>query len=428
MLPGAIGDPVQELTSPQSPGVDRDPSTLWDGETGHLVWSTTDPQYCHGQETIVYSQYNDGWSTPTVIWDEQGLSQMPTLVKHRGSVFAIWQTDSETADLGSDDEIVMREINGGDGSVALISPVNDDANDRMPVAVSMGSTLVVVWQRWTGSQYDVVARCLDQNGQWGNMTVVSEGSEGNAWSPAITMFQGKAYVAWQSYAANIGNGEGSDILVRWYDGTVWGEYLIDITLASTGENSDVALCVYEGRLRATWRTNDPGISTGNDWDIVMAPFDGSEWEGMLLELTPGDSGDDYAPAMAVFNGGLYVFWQSDDEVITAGQDSDVVTRTLREGEWGDVRELSADDDGRRDGGGLFFGGPAPMPLDNSLIVIWETNTAEQFPGPGDDTWLIYASISNEGGLGVSAWIGLIVIILVALIVAVLALKLRSSGR
>ncbi len=389
------GTGVTEFTLPGALGMDRDPFALNDGNTGHLVWSTNDPAYCHSTECIMYSEYSSQWSPPLVIWDD-GYSGMPKLVRHCGEIYVLWQSDSELVDPGIDDEIVMKQVNSHNDTLILVSPENDDQNDRMPVAVSLGSKLLVVWQRWTGSQYDIVSRCLDENREWGQLIVVSEGTNGNNWSPSITTFQGNAYAAWQSYTTNFGNDEGSDILVRSFDGFSWSQNISDITSTSTEDNSDTAICTHDDKLRVAWRTNDPIISSGDDWDIVVAAYDGSHWNSSLVELTTDDSGDDFKPTMTVFDDALYICWQSHDPAITTGADSDIVIRILVDGEWSGTIELTTGDGDRRDGGGLLLGGPALLPLDTDLMIIWETNTAEQFPEPTDNTWLVYRTIGPEG--------------------------------
>jgi hypothetical protein len=86
---------------------------------------------------------------------------------------------------------------------------------------------------------------------------------------------------------------------------------------------------HEGLVYFIFATDDPDQTEGLDHDIVMRTMDPAtrSW-GPIVDLTPGDEGQDRHPAAAVMDGELVIAWGTTDPGKVESGDEDIVMATL----------------------------------------------------------------------------------------------------
>jgi hypothetical protein len=92
---------------------------------------------------------------------------------------------------------------------------------------------------------------------------------------------------------------------------------------------------YRGQLYLAFDTNDTALTRTGDFDVFLGVADLN-----TLELSPitqmsskENVGEDINPQMAIFNDTLYFAWESSDDVLTLGNDLDLVVTTYNGTSW-----------------------------------------------------------------------------------------------
>jgi len=188
----------------------------------------------------------------------------------------------------------------------------------------------------------------------------------NANNPTMTVADGKLYVAWDEM--NLPTSP-SQIKVKSFDGSVWSEVVEGNGLNITASKSATApaLAVFDDGLYAAWHeTNDNNVN-----QIRVKKYEGGKtWtsldgEGQTGLNRNGANGAAF-PAMAAFKGSLYVTWAESNG--TSGQ-----IRVKRYD--GGTSWTSVDGDDMNTGINMvsYYNGtkPSMAALDDFLVVIWE---------------------------------------------------------
>ncbi len=216
--------------------------------------------------------------------------------------------------------------------------------------------------------------------KWGDITELSySGGDEKDSRPCMIEFNSKLYVIWGSWGDEFSTGTDWDIVVREFNGVSWSAIYEISAPTDTGNDAHPYAIEYDGKLYVVWATTDPVISNGADWDIVIRCFDGASW-GSIVEVTlPGDSvtGLDYHPKLGVYNDDLYVAWDTTDDTISNGTDTDIVVRSFDGTSWSGITELTPatniDDD--------YY--PNLESYGGKLYVIWYTYDTTEVTGYGN---------------------------------------------
>ncbi|MFC7152923.1 S-layer homology domain-containing protein [Cohnella cellulosilytica] len=187
--------------------------------------------------------------------------------------------------------------------------------------------------------------------------------EKNANNPTMMVFNGKLYLAWEEMSIPY-----SQIKVKSYDGFGWTEVVEGNGLNITPEKEATApaLVVFDNALYAAWQEK-------NDADVLqirVKKYEGNKsWtsldQGGQKGLNRNEAISGLYPAMAVFQGSLYLTW-----VESNGNSGQIrVNRYDGDKNWTSVDGDSANGLNMVD----YYNGnkPSMAALDDFLVVIWE---------------------------------------------------------
>ena len=333
---------VEELTSKDNIGADTTPISIVFNSNLYVAWATNDVTDSTGSDwdILIRSYDGTGWSSVVEITDidDSGDDYNPQLCEYKGDLYIAWQTwDGDTSD-GADADIVMKVFDGTSWASVAKPMIGDEGNDYSPQLQVFSGLMYLVWSTddkvGNGADLDILSRSFDGN-QWNPAIELTPASDnGDDHHPDAKVMDGKLYVIWQTADDSIATGKDDDIVMRDYDGEDWGE-ILEITSSDilghkdTESDSFPLLMNYEDSVFTIWQTNDPVTSSGNDWDIVLCFHNGDKWS-KITELTQtddaGDDGGTYARGMdaVVFDGKMYIIWQTKDTTISTGGDLDMV--------------------------------------------------------------------------------------------------------
>lgn len=208
---------------------------------------------------------------------------------------------------------------------------------------------------------------------WSEITEITPNDSGDDFNPRMAVYNGKLYVVWYTFDTNISTNEDSDIVIKCYDGVDWSD-TVEVTMSNdTGNDFAPQICVFNEKLWFVWQTEDT-ISNVPDMDIVIRCYnstigdinDTNAW-GEIIELTPkNDTDSDYNPQLCSYNNKLYVVWETTNNLITAGDDRDIVLRCYDSISWGELQEVTLKDDAYDD---MY---PNLCVFQGKLWVCWQT--------------------------------------------------------
>ena len=238
---------------------------------------------------------------------------------------------------------------------------------------------------------DFTQLSLTNQSKWSSIEEVSyPGGDEKDDYPCMIEFNSKLYVIWATWGDEFSTGTDWDIVVREYDETGWSS-IYEITYPTdTGSDVRPNAIEYDDKLYVVWATTDPSISDEIDYDIVIRSFDGSSWSSISEVTLPGDTGSpqmDYRPKLGVYDGDLYVAWDSNDNTTTDGIDRDIVIRSFDGSTWGSITELTP---------AINIGtdySPVLESYDGKLYVIWYTYDTSEVTGNGNVVLKTYDGIS-----------------------------------
>ena len=135
-----------------------------------------------------------------------------------------------------------------------------------------------------------------------------------------------------------------------------------------------------------WQTTEKGLTHGEDLDLLLSNYTGTTWTGPW-EMTPiHDSKSDAFPLLSVFNGSMHLFWESNDNTTTSGDDWDLVMMDVMSVADRTPVEITPTKDNYDDTGVTKRGFDA-LEFGDTLYVSWST-TSESFTN-GTDKDIVY---------------------------------------
>ncbi|UCC93103.1 MAG: hypothetical protein JSW25_10680, partial [Thermoplasmata archaeon] len=123
---------------------------------------------------------------------------------------------------------------------------------------------------------------------------------------------------------------------------------------------------YDGDLWVIWESSDEKVTTGGDSDIVVRRFDGEMWDTIIELSPPGDSDEDDIPQIIAFQDKLYAIWSRGDGRATAGGHSELVFRAWNGTEWSPIAKISGD---KEDGLNTY---ERCVVYNDHLYVVWKS--------------------------------------------------------
>ena len=324
---------------------------------------------------IAYADLNVS-DTSEITIDTDGDDMMPNICTYRDELWLVWQSTSDEITSGTDQDIVVKSFNGETwGNEKELSSKDNIGADTTPVSIVFNNKLYVAWATndvtdSTGSDWDIVMRYHDGTGWGGVMEITDVSDSGDDYHPQLCEYQGKLYLAWQTWDNNTSDGADADIVMKAFDGTSWASVAKPM-IGDEGNDNSPQLQVFNDLMYLVWSTDDKA-GNGTDFDILSRSFDGNQWNPATELTSASDSGDDYHPYTKVMAGKLYVIWQTADDTIATGKDDDIVMRNYDGKDWSDILEITSSDMlGHKDSESDAF--PLLMDYGSRIFTIWQTN-------------------------------------------------------
>lgn len=281
-------------------------------------------------------------------------NHVPFLIKFDSKLFVLWNSNDKgqkPTGKGWGTDILYKMYDGKnwteDASIINLE-TPDEGDDNDPHAMVFNDRLYVTWSRTItdgGLVYSkIMVRSFDGE-IWGRTVTINTFSNTTVCeNPRLEVYGTKLWAIW--HQREIGSGNIS-VAVNSFDGNKWDNADLIHLVPSPQSNfhPKPKMASYENpasgkeELWAVWQTfGVDAVAKGTgDFDVVGRVFDGSSW-GEIFEITlPTDTGADYNPQIEVVNDRVHVVWETFDDVTSDGHDKDIVTRTYDGYHWTDVQ-------------------------------------------------------------------------------------------
>jgi hypothetical protein len=268
-----------------------------------------------------------------------GSALEPRAVGFKDKLWVAWEAQNQpfSANPGSAIVLRSRDSTGNWSGVLEVSDPTWTSLNRGVDLLVHGDKLLIAWRTLEGASsaadFSVVGRWFD-GATFGSIFSISEAGDG--WDEfSLSLATDGTRIAVGFVSQNK-----SDVVPSYvprftvFDGTAWSA---EQTLwqENRSEPTYVTPEFYQGRLFLAFDSNDPALSGSGDYDIFLRTADLETYAlDPVVAMTARDNdGQDYRPDLAVFNGRLFLAWQSDDDVLTLGSDSDLVITVFDGTSW-----------------------------------------------------------------------------------------------
>lgn len=321
----------------------------------------------------------------------------PVFEVYNGMLYAAWVTLDSNTSAGDDSDVVLRRHNGtGWGRIGEATP-NDSGQDMTPSLAVYGDKLYLAWAsnsepETDGSDMDIIVKSYDGT-QWSMpLELTSSLNSGMDSIPQTIVYGGELYVIWKTESADESTGFDADIVLRKFNGTGWSDTIEVSDFLDSGYDSEPVPAIYDGRLFIAWQSEDLSFTNGSDPDIVIRSYNGTDWSDVVEITSRENTGFDTAPSLAAHGGKLYCAWGTDDANETSGLDNDIVLKAFDGNVWVRERELTPKTD---DG---WDGYPELAVHSGRLYAFWQTN--DMLTSTGNDPDIVFRAFDGSQWSGV----------------------------
>jgi hypothetical protein len=309
--------------------------------------------------------------------------EIPQALVLGDAIAVLWETDythwpnpdgTQPVEYPENEDVQLRFITDGElGPIINVSTVDTipTGYGHRPAMTAYDGKLYVYWNShaWSGADvFQVVLRVYDPaTGTWDEPRPISDMVEGGIAAGARAVeHDGRLWFAWQARYPYEGNGTepGIEIHGRWTDGDAWGD-VIHISNGLAGADTEPFLLSSGGELHVAWGHDHP-VTPGNA-DIHHRVMDeDGQWGEVVDGLGAGPDRNEKKVKLFDWNGTPVMLWQSDG-INTRGQVySDVMLMLLQDGEWGTPRLVSPPG---KDSGNVV---PTAEVFRDRLYIAWAT--------------------------------------------------------
>ncbi len=422
-----ISEP-EEITSSSVPGQQINPASIvYDGLL-YLFWASNTAVGGSGDFDILYSTYDGhAWTSQQVLtMDDSGNDHTPQPVVFEEKLYLFWSSDDAGTTSGSNADIVVSSYDGSSWTkpVSLTSGFGS-LGDYNPCPIIFNDQLYVFfeWYSVHNNAYEIAYTHLEAT--WGVPIPITNTSNGHNLNPTAAVTGQSLILAWESYDSGLAVNTTSSIVSRTLTNNVWSGY-ISLSGNVGPANSDPFAVTYSGSTWVFWTTSSEAISDGEDLDIVGRELTNGVWSDTILEIANmSDSGDDTGIIAALHDGKMILSWVSASSEYSDGPDTDIIMVIYDGEEWSQPIDISQDGE-CDDGGGISFKSPTLASHENSLIIIWETNTSPDITVTRN-TWLVLVECSFPTEDGPNDFLlAITLMIALALILVAVAKKGRKA--
>ena len=418
----------ENVTQENLAGQQITPASIVYQDIPYLFWSSNSVPVTGDQDfDILYSTMINGeWATDTLLTGTStGYDHVPQPIIFRGDLYLFWSSDEATWTGNGITDIVFSSFDGDTWTqtVSLTSSFNG-MGDYNPWPVVFNSELFVFfeWFSLDSGSYEIA--CMSYDGsQWSDVEEITSSSDGHNFNPTASVNANSLILAWESSSDVFTEpGIDSSIITRSLTSGTWSNYSSLSGTAGPRNQSPFSIN-YEGSTWVFWSSNSQAISLGNDFDIVARCFSSGSWNSTVHEISSGGSGNESAPTAVVFGDRLAVSWVTASQEFSPGTDTDIVVSLFDGQSWSTPLDISQNDD-LNDAGGQTHKSPALIAHGQKLLIIWEHNAPTDY-FTVNDTWLMMAILDDTSGKDTTIyWLALISFICIG--VAAIGLKFRKN--
>ena len=302
----------------------------------------------------------------------------------------------------------------------VVSTESTDTSYPPTIAVDVEGNVHIAWRDQTdydgsGTDQDIFYNRWDAStATWGTTEVVSTESTENSWAPSLAVdIEGNVFLVWYDYTDYSGAGTDGDIFYKHRTASTSTWSTTEVVSTESTDNSAYSTIAVDikGNLHVSWFDGTDYDSSGIDYDIFYKHWDfsTSSW-GSTEVVSTESAGDSWVPDIVVdVEGGVYVVWHDNSNIISAGADNDIFYkhRVASTGTWTTTEIVSTES---------TLGSENPslaIDLAGDLHVAWYDNT--DYSGAGLDgdifykrwddsisTWTTTEIVTTEGS-GDSFW-------------------------
>ncbi len=229
----------------------------------------------------------------------------------------------------------------------------------------------------SGTDFDIALRRLDPaKREWGPMVEVTPNDSGEDRDPIVTVFKDQLIIAWRTNDPDKAAGVDDDIVLRTYDGAAFSE-IVEVSAEGDGQmDTDVHMAVVGGRLALTWSWNNRTVRT-DDWDVLYREWDGTDFTTPVLTVSVAPERVDRYPKVAEVDGDPFVVWESRPGPLSIGSHTFVAARVRTDGAFSPLIEVTRPDrpDNRQ---------PDVVSVGGTAYILWESHDDSLTHGADSD--------------------------------------------
>lgn len=168
-----------------------------------------------------------------------------------------------------------------------------------------------LYMAWRGADFDakIYWASTTDGKNWTSQQFISSGPTEDVTTeraPALIAFNGRLYAAWRGAKPELLKTADEQIRIAYLDGTNWSK---PVVVPNAGSTDSPAMTVFNGKLYMAWKGGSTGklFPPSETTVYVTRTQDGKSWDTITQ---PRDVGSHFAPALTVFSGKLYMAWKS----------------------------------------------------------------------------------------------------------------------
>ncbi len=247
---------------------------------------TRDPAFAPpgGQAALVFPlpEGSGPLGAPEVAWSGAGWTLIDTFLVNVSGRLGLLVEYSEAPEGPSQIGIILREGPSAWGPLLPLTAGAADRYHRQVNAASFGGRTVVTFERQRTAQTQASEVVFLEVGAQGSatreVTVSPALTAASHDTPSVSMFEGRATVAWETNDDGLSPGGALASFYRAVDGAQMGPILPLSPAGSPGVNGPPRLVSDGPRLFGLWITNGTGLADGPDLDVV-GRYLGDDFDG-----------------------------------------------------------------------------------------------------------------------------------------------------
>jgi len=394
----------ENVTSPDDSGAQQTPRAVYFNGQTYVFWSS----YAAGQNyDIKYAAKGFGyWEIEHITQGLGSYEHTPLPIVYDSQIFLFWSTD-DVAMTGGTVDIVYSIFDGTSWTDIsdLTTGINDN-DEYNPSAVIFDGQLHIFFEIFNmTSAHEEIGHMSFDGSSWSTLDRITQDSDGHNFNPRAAACNSRLMLAWESFDSTLAGSSTGAIIAQYLEAGTWS-HPVRLSPQDGSRNTEPVIAALDGDFLTAWSTNSTQISQGQDNDIVCRWFKSGQWAGSVEEISQGSTGTDTGPWAITAGQKIYLGWITDDATYSYGQDTDIVLRVY-DGQWSNSIEISQDDDGQPDGGGMTYKTPWILETPNAICILWEANALPTVTGQAEPTWISMATIESEPDNSTIYWVALI---------------------